>query len=54
MDRAELYDDPRLLLSAWMYADGIAGACKKVSEMSDLEVKQRIKKYQEVKRNGRN
>lgn len=54
MDRAELYDDPRLLLSAWMYADGIAGACRKVAEMDDKEVKQQIKKYQEVKRYDRN
>lgn len=54
MDRAEIYDDPRLLLESWMSADGISGATRKIEKMSDEEVRQRLKKYQEEKRNARN
>lgn len=47
MERAELYDDPRLLLEAKLEANGYYAkdALKMIEEMSDEEVKKMLKKY---------
>lgn len=47
MDRAELYDDPRLLLESKMRADGFSyqETKEKIDSMSDKEVDQALKPY---------